>query len=469
MQFKHPEVLYALFLLLIPIVIHLFQLRKFQRVDFTNVAFLKKVTIQTRKSSRLKKWLTLLLRLLAFACIIIAFAQPFTASKTALNTARETVVYIDNSFSMQAKGSSGPQLQRVLQQVYERVGSDGRLSLLTNSETRKNASSADLKAEILNIPYSQNQLSTDEVLLKAEQLFTPDKTAHRQLIYISDLQQQQEFSTIPENISLKLVQTRPESINNISIDTAYISTRNSDTSKLTATVSKTGDLQTTVPVSLYYGNVLVAKISADLTEESTAAVTFDINAQSGFLGRLEINDPNLLYDNQLFFSINAPKKIKVLAINQANSGYLNRLFRQDEFTYTEQPAGSLNYNDIPDQNFIVLNELESIPPSLSAALKSFTDNGGSLFVIPSPESQIEEYNSLLAALGLGSISEAIDQQKNISKIEFEHPLFASVFEKRVVNFQYPMVNSYYPVNSSAAAALRYDDGSPLYCNEEISI
>ncbi len=461
MQFKHPEVLYALFLLLIPIVIHLFQLRKFQRIDFTNVAFLKKVTIQTRKSSRLKKWLTLLLRLLAFACIIIAFAQPFTASKTALNTTRETVIYIDNSFSMQAKGSSGPQLQRILQQVYDRVSADSKLHLFTNSETHKNASAAALKAEILNIPYSQYQLSTDEVLLKAEQLFTADKAAHRQLIYISDLQQQREFSNIPEDVSVKLVQTRPESINNISIDTAYISARNSDTSKLTATVSKTGDLQTTVPVSLYNGNVLVAKISADLTEESTAAVTFDINAQSGFLGRLEVNDPNLLYDNKLFFSINAPKKIKVLAINQANSGYLNRLFLQDEFTYTEQPAGSLNYNDIPDQNFIVLNELVSVPPSLSVALKSFTDNGGSLFIIPSPESQLDEYNSLLGAFGLGSMATAINQQKNISKIEFEHPLFASVFEKRVVNFQYPIVNSYYPVNSVAAAALRYEDGSPF--------
>ncbi len=89
MQFKHPEILYALFLLLIPIFIHLFQLRRFQKVAFTNVAFLKKVTIQTRKSSQLKKWLTLLMRLVALACIIIAFAQPFTASKTALNTKKK--------------------------------------------------------------------------------------------------------------------------------------------------------------------------------------------------------------------------------------------------------------------------------------------------------------------------------------------------------------------------------------------
>ena len=114
MQFQHPELLYALALLLIPIFIHLFQLRRFQKIDFTNVAFLKKVTIETRKSSQLKKWLTLLARLLALACIVLAFAQPFTAPETALNTNKETVLYLDNSFSMQAKGAQGPLLQRAL-------------------------------------------------------------------------------------------------------------------------------------------------------------------------------------------------------------------------------------------------------------------------------------------------------------------------------------------------------------------
>ena len=80
MQFKHPEFLYALLALIIPIIVHLFQLRRFQKVPFTNVQFLKTVNIQTRKSSQIKKWLTLLARLLAMTGLIIAFAQPFLAS-----------------------------------------------------------------------------------------------------------------------------------------------------------------------------------------------------------------------------------------------------------------------------------------------------------------------------------------------------------------------------------------------------
>ena len=156
MQFKHPELLYALLLLLIPIIIHLFQLRRFQKVDFTNVAFLKKVTIQTRKSSQLKKWLTLLLRLLALACIILAFAQPFAASKTALNTEKETVLYVDNSHSMQAKGPNGPLLQRALQQLYDNVSGTEKISWFSNTETNKNVSRTDFKNEVLSIDYTTN-------------------------------------------------------------------------------------------------------------------------------------------------------------------------------------------------------------------------------------------------------------------------------------------------------------------------
>src|SRR5690554_2032448 len=133
MQFKHPEILYALFLLLIPIFIHLFQLRRFQKMDFTNVAFLRKVTVQTRKSSKIKKWLTLFMRLLAFASIIIAFAQPFSISKNAIEKEVETTIYIDNSFSMQAKGPRGTLLERALQDLFEKTNDEERLNWFTNN------------------------------------------------------------------------------------------------------------------------------------------------------------------------------------------------------------------------------------------------------------------------------------------------------------------------------------------------
>ena len=117
MQFKHPELLWALLLLLIPIIIHLFQLRRFQKEAFTNVKLLKNIKLQTRKSSQLKKWLTLLTRLLLLACAILAFAQPFTTNSEKFKSKNETVLYLDNSFSMQAKGSNGSLLNEAIQDI----------------------------------------------------------------------------------------------------------------------------------------------------------------------------------------------------------------------------------------------------------------------------------------------------------------------------------------------------------------
>ena len=81
MQFKNPEILYFLFLLILPILVHLFQLRRFKKQEFTNVKLLKELEIQTRKSSTIKKWLLLATRLLLLAALIFAFAQPFFKAK----------------------------------------------------------------------------------------------------------------------------------------------------------------------------------------------------------------------------------------------------------------------------------------------------------------------------------------------------------------------------------------------------
>jgi hypothetical protein len=53
MQFKHPEILYFLFLLIVPLLVHLFQFRRFKKY-FTNVRFLAALSVQTRKSSKIK-------------------------------------------------------------------------------------------------------------------------------------------------------------------------------------------------------------------------------------------------------------------------------------------------------------------------------------------------------------------------------------------------------------------------------
>ena len=102
MQFKNPEVLYFLALIIIPILVHLFQFQKFVKTPFTNVAFLKQISRETRKSSKLKKWLILSTRLLLFTAILFSFSQPYFSSKN-IDKKQHIFIYLDNSLSTNAK------------------------------------------------------------------------------------------------------------------------------------------------------------------------------------------------------------------------------------------------------------------------------------------------------------------------------------------------------------------------------
>ena len=466
MQFKHPELLYALFLLLIPIFIHLFQLRKFQKVAFTNVSFLKKVTIETRKSSQLKKWITLVTRMLIFICLIIAFAQPFSASKSALSQNKETVIYIDNSFSMQLKGSEGALLKRALQQLYSQSIRSKNLSWMTNDFYIKNTSHQDFKNDILSVNYSQKQLTPREVLLKSNQLFSKNNpSSEKRLIFISDFQTKEAFPKIPKNLIIDAVQLKQTETSNISIDTAYISKQDISSIELTVNLSAQGNVAKTVPISLYNKDKLIAKKAIEFSDKSdeiqTKSIVFDLKNNEELKGRIELNDPNLLFDNSLFFSINGTKKIKVLSINNGNLSFLNRIYNTVEFDFIQQNSKNLNYSAFSKQNFIILNELDNIPESLAIAIKSFSDNGGTVLIIPSINGSIEQYNSLLSKLQLGTFSKLFNQEKRITQIVFDHPLFSDVFEKRVLNFQYPKVNSYYEINTKQPAVLKFEDSQPF--------
>lgn len=466
MQFKHPELLYALFLLVIPIFIHLFQLRRFKKLEFSNLDFLKRVRIKTRKSSQLKKWLILLTRMAIFSCIILAFSQPFSASKSALKNDKELVIYIDNSFSTQLIDTKGVSLQTHLQKLYSQDFYDYKINWLTNDFSKRNTSAQNFKNDILTINHSQRQLSPKEVIIKSNQLFsTKNNNSEKRIIYISDFQSKSEFPEVPDGITLDIIALKYQEVSNINIDSVFIANTNIASVNLKVIITGQGLIPETVPISLYNKNKLIAKTAVnfgqDINSIKKKEVIFEIDNNEKIEGKLEITDPNLKFDNNLYFSTNLRKKIKVLEIGNTDNNYFKRIFKENEFNFTQQGSKSLNYTNFSSQNFIILNELEQIPESLVTAIKLYTDQGGSLLIIPSSNAIIEQYNQLYASLELGAILNFNKKEKKITKIEFENPLYKNVFEKEIINFQYPIVNSFFNLNSSVQKVLSFEDSKPF--------
>lgn len=468
MQFKNPEILYALFLLVVPILIHLFQLRRFQKVEFTNVKFLKSVKLQTRKSSQLKKWLTLITRMLLLACAIIAFAQPFIPNTENFNQAQETVIYLDNSFSMQAEGKNGSLLNEAIQDIITTLPADEKLSVFTNDQTFRNTTIKAIKNDLIQLKHSTNQLNYDAAYIKGQQLFSKDKSTSKNLVLVSDFQQKGNplnFET--DSISeLKLVQSQSTLQKNISIDSVYIDNKSAENLELNVVLSNESDTSETISISLFNNDVLFAKSAVDIKD--TAETTFSIPNNQVINGRLVIEDSGLQYDNSFYFNIKSKPKIKVLAINKSASDvYLNRIYTNDEFEYKGFKLNALNFNLIPNQNLIVLNELEIISNALKSALIAFKNDGGSILVIPSENIDVKSYNDLFSQLSIPVYSNIIMREKRVTSINYNHPLLKNAFYSKVSNFQYPKTQSFYPFSRASNSVLSFEDGNSfLYGNAQ---
>jgi hypothetical protein len=461
MQFKHPELLWALFLLLIPIIIHLFQLRRFKKTPFTNVAMLQKVISESRKSNNLKKWLLLLTRLMLLACIIISFAQPFFAKSTALQE-KEMVIYLDDSFSMQAQKDGFTLLEQAVQDLVKTVPSDSKFSLFTNNHTFKDVELKNVQNELLSLDYKSNQLSFNEVVLKAKTLFSRSVATQKNLILISDFQERKQnvLQDSIKDLAIHLVNLKPDNTNNISIDSLYFNNATKNQIELNIEVSGIPEDET-VPISIYNDNRLIAKTAAAYNSTKKTTTTLSLPKNEVIKGRVTLSDNGLVYDNNFYFNIDKKDKIKVLVISESDAGFLNRIFTQEEFEFENLNLKNLNYSEIDKQNLVIVNGISAIPTSLQTILKQFHQKGGSIVVIPSLNPDIGTYNSFLSNLTSTKFTARIEQEQKITSIAFDHPLFENVFEKRVSNFDYPNAKTYWSITTSSPQLLSFANNAPF--------
>jgi hypothetical protein len=457
MQFKHPELLYFLFVLVIPILVHLFQLRRFKKEYFTNVRFLKELSIQTRKSSKIKKWLLLATRLLLLTALIIAFAQPFFKAKDSKNISNEMFIVLDNSYSMQAKGNKGELLKRAVQELLENTPENQTFSLITNNETYWNTDIKSIQKEVQNITYSPLPFQLESAMAKIK---SRKSANNKDVIIISDAigLKPKQLKSIDGNFNTYFITPEAEQKNNIAIDSVYMNQTLNDFYEIGVNLKSYGEQDNAIPIGLYNNNKLVAKTLVKF-EKSETAINFTI-PKKDFNGYVSINDTSLKYDNTYYFSITKPEKTNVISIGKTEkSGFLTRIYTTEEFNYSNSTIETLDYNTIEKQDAIVLNELENLPQALVTNLKSFVEKGGNLVFIPSAESKITDTNRFLGTFGQIQLGTNQNANKLITKIAFQHPLFQSVFEKKIDNFQYPNTKQNFELKTTNPAILSYEDQS----------
>ena len=104
MSFLVPSVLWGLIAATIPLLIHLFSIRRTQTVDFSSIQFIKELEHETIRRLKIRQLILLILRTLAIVLIVLSFARPVKLGYFPVGSSQSTqmIFLVDNSASMSA-------------------------------------------------------------------------------------------------------------------------------------------------------------------------------------------------------------------------------------------------------------------------------------------------------------------------------------------------------------------------------
>ncbi len=475
MQFLYPSFLWALLALAIPVIIHLFYFRRFKKVYFTNVKFLKEIKEETSSRNKLKNLLILLMRCLAVAGLVFAFAQPFIPSKNDVKKGEKAVsIYIDNSFSMKSEKENIPLIDLAKDRATKIVnayGEEDRFQILTNDFEGKHqrlVSREEALAFIDEIDISASVQTLSKVVNRQKQVL---KGENKISFLISDFQKSTTDlkSWTDSLIELNLLPIQHSIQKNVSIDSVWFEAPtqilNQTNNLIVKFTNHDNNPVEGLKASLWKDGQEKPIGLIDMDSRGTAIDTVPITILKTGIHEAEIriNDFPVQFDDKLFFSFNVKEKVNVLSVNQASANnYLTALFNGiSYFKLDNFGMGQLQFQKFKEYDLILLNELRNITSGLSSEIKKYVEQGGKVLIIPSADADINSYNGFLNLMGTPSLQRWDKTPRVVAQINVQDFIFSDVYERVGPNLRLPETKSNFLFNGASGSQnlLTYRDGT----------
>jgi hypothetical protein len=466
MKLVYPEFLLALLATGIPIIVHLFNLRKFKRISFTNVRFLHNIQQETKSRSKLKHLLVLAARILAIIFIVLAFTQPYIPSGKELSDNKGKVIgiYIDNSFSMEALHKNGTLLEAAKQKAKEianSFGPDGQFMLLTNDFEAKHQhllTKEELQVQLNEIQSSPQVKKLSVVVSRLNEMSDYLKNSKKNglIFLLSDFQRTAtDIDQIRVDTSFKFyfIPVTAQQQNNLFIDSCWFSTpaqQLNQTLELSVRIqNNSNNAITGSPLKLWVNGAQKALGSVDVKSNVSTIVklSFQLTTPGWQKAVLTLRDHPITFDDTFFLSFLIQKELPVLCINGATENkFLQAVYAKDPFFKMINTSESqLDYSGFSKTKLIVLNEVRNLSSGLSHELEQFLRKGGSLMFFPNAKGDINSYNDFFQSLGINKIKDLLTDETKIEKLNHSNILFHTVFENQaeVDNMDFPVVHQYF--------------------------
>ncbi|CAH0999769.1 hypothetical protein LEM8419_01069 [Neolewinella maritima] len=479
MSFLNPTFLYALAALAVPIVIHLFYFRRFRKVYFSNVRFLREVKEERSMRSRLRNLLVLLLRCLAVAALVVAFAQPFLPVAEGVRSGRKAVsVYVDNSFSMAAESDRAPLLQLARDRARDIVGAYGpedRFQVITNSASGRSQRLVGQEAaleEIEAIRVSPETRPLSQILDRQRAALATADFDNELAYLISDFQRNvTNLEVTDTSMAVNLVPLEALRSRNVAIDSVWFDApvpQLGQNNLLLVRVRNYGDVALdNVRLSLGYEGQSKPEGTLQLPPNDFVIDSVYLPIQQGGNGQatLTITDFPVKFDDVYYLSFQTTDRVQVLNIDADGTPDRNlaAALALRVFTPTYTSAQNIDYGTLADHQLVILTELPSVSSGLAEQLRQYVREGGNLLVFPPAAADLSSYGSFLSGFPVGTYQGFQEREREVSGINEEEFVFSDIFEgsRRALNLPRTLGN--FPLARGGTRGqeqlLTYRDGS----------
>ena len=402
MSFLFPTVLWGLIGLSIPLIIHLFNLRKSKTLEFSSIKHIQALEKKNIKKIKIIQWILILLRMGIIAALILMLSGPLFVNESIWIPSEEesvAVIIIDNSASMSVTNNQQSFLDQSKKKIPEILSSFGGLvNLNVFKTTPPNEIYSGIVEKGMNLQYQNWQIAESygkdnlwtlvDSLLSSIDLSLPNK----ECFILSDFQ-----SIPPKNFKDKYTDwkfyalTSNELSNNVGIKNIssinQIKTPN-DLLRLNTNIENMGKNEIrSLPVELYLNNERVGQIVSNFKTKTSKDFSFQVYpGKSGVIkGKIEIPPDDFILDNKQTFELNIPEQIscKVIA-NSENGLFIIKTALQSINGGAEFLDLELKLKDeietiyLEETDVLILEDPLIIKPSAIESIKRFLNQGGNI-------------------------------------------------------------------------------------------
>lgn len=460
MTFLNPLVLLGLIAAGVPVLIHLLQLKKLRRVDFSSVRFLKEIQHASARRVKLRDYLLLVLRTLAIAALVLAFSRPAIKGFLGSNSKTSSVIIVDDSPSTTARNEYGEiasQIRKVSASILGSLhsGDDAGIILTsTAGDTADMVSSLDpktLSAHITRSEASNVSRNYSEAIYQALRKLRSSGYVNREIYLVGDMQKSEFLDAaaahVPRNARIFFLKTEESPNDNLSVSRVKLVNpvvEVGSPAEVEAMISNNdGSDKSGVVAGLYIDGKKVAQSVTNIAGGGSQAVRLAFTvASSGFHGGMvQIDDNSIQNDNKYYFSFYAIKKLNVVIVSaDLENDYVLSAARavMDTSTVIDAkvvPPDRFPYTNLSNVDVVVAESYPSVPGSsgisqgFDARLIRFVEGGGGVILFAPKQDEVGSFVPLVSGMRMGTVTRLVTGGGfiTIDHIDAANEFFSGIF------------------------------------------